>query len=371
MKELYIGLISGTSMDAVDAVLVELSNEQLQLIGCHNEPVPASIQQQIKAIYASGMTSLVDLGMLDAAIGSLFAQAAQSLLQHCQTKPEQVRAIGSHGQTIWHHPIGQQAFSMQIGDANRIAAITNIATVADFRRKDMALGGQGAPLVPAFHEWLFRSKDEDRAILNLGGIANLTCLPANKEAAISGFDTGPSNCLLDEWCSLHQHQPYDANGNWARSGTLNQTLLELCLEDPYFYIPPPKSTGREFFHQQWLASKMIKVAPALTPKDVQRTLIEVTSHSVAHALQRWAPTTKSLFACGGGVHNQCLMESIQAQLPNVRVDTTAALGLDVDYVEACCFAWLAKQRLEGKSVDLASVTGARRNAILGGLYLAG
>ena len=280
--------------------------------------------------------------------------------------PAHVAAIGSHGQTICHRPNGAFPFTLQIGDPSVIAERTGILTVADFRRGDVAAGGQGAPLLPALHAAVLADPAIPRAILNLGGIANLTLLVPGQE--VLGFDTGPANCLLDAWAARHLGTERDNGGAWASSGTVDRDLLARCLDDPYFAAAPPKSTGREVFNLDWLDAR---VHTGIAPADVQATLLALSARTIADALRANAPATREVFACGGGVHNPALMDALRAELPGVRVDTTAALGLDPDFVEAAGFAWLAHARLAGEPGNLPSVTGARRPRVLGADPLSG
>ena len=273
----------------------------------------------------------------------------------------------SHGQTLFHAPAGDPAFSMQSGDANRIAEITGITTVADFRRRDIAAGGQGAPLVPAFHQAIFHDPTTSRAILNIGGIANLTLLPADGKP-VTGFDSGPGNVLLDAWHEKHRHAGFDTNGDWGRSGELHQPLLDQLLDHPYFSRPPPKSTGRELFCLHWLEVILQSGYPDLPAADVQRTLCELTVQSITTSLQQFAADVGQVLVCGGGVHNSLLMQRLGQLLPLCQVESSEKHGLHPDWVEAVAFAWLAKQTLDGNPGNLPSVTGARRPVILGAIH---
>ncbi|MBB5885941.1 anhydro-N-acetylmuramic acid kinase [Xanthomonas sp. LMG 8992] len=363
---LFLGLMSGTSADGIDAALVRFSHDgrpQLQLGRTY-----AWAPQQRAALIALGeggdIASLDALGQLDAEVAIAFAEAALRLLDDAGVAPGAVRAIGSHGQTVRHRPLADPAFTWQLGDGNRIAELTGIATVCDFRRRDVAAGGHGAPLMPAFHAAMLGAAHEDRAVLNLGGIGNLTLLPAH--GAVRGFDTGPANALLDAWCQRHRGQPYDAGGAFAASGEVDAGLLQRLLADPWFALPPPKSTGREQFHLRWLEACLDTPAPA--PAAVQATLLELTAATVADALLAQQPATRQLLVCGGGVHNPLLLARLQARLPGVQVLSTQAQGLDPDYIEAMGFAWLARQTLAGLPGNLPSVTGARGPRILGAIH---
>ncbi len=368
MPEYYLGLMSGTSIDGIDAALVDLSGDIPALLTALTCPWPARLHDRIlETVAAPQSVSLQDAGALDAELGEQFADAALDLIAKAGLQTGQITAIGSHGQTLFHAPGGNPAFSMQAGDANRIAEKTGITTVADFRRRDIAAGGQGAPLVPAFHQALFHDPATSRAVLNIGGMANLTLLPADSKA-ISGFDTGPGNVLLDAWYRKNRQGDYDERGAWAHSGDLNQPLLELLMDYPYFSQPPPKSTGRELFCLQWLENLLQSAHHVLPAADVQRTLAEFTAQTIAGSLEQFGQPVKQVLVCGGGVHNDFLMQCLQAQLPEQRVETTEKYGLHPDWVEAVAFAWLAKQTLEGKPGNIPAVTGANRPVILGAIY---
>ena len=368
-SELYLGLMSGTSADGIDAALVRFEGEgrtlRCELVHGSTFSWDATLRGQLVALGQGADTvSLDDLGMLDGRIALAFAEAALSLLQAAGVPRGRVRAIGSHGQTVRHRPQGDPPFTWQLGDGNVIAERCGIATVADFRRRDVAAGGQGAPLMPAFHAALLGSSNEDRAALNLGGIANFTLLPAAGD--VRGFDTGPANALMDAWCERHTGRPYDADGAFAASGQVNPTLLARLLVDPWFALPPPKSTGREHFHLDWLQARMEDTS--LAPADVQATLLDLTARTIADALHMSQPDTRRVLACGGGVRNPVLMARLAAYLPQAVVESTAAHGLDPDYVEAMGFAWLARETLAGRPGNLPAVTGASGRRVLGTVY---
>jgi anhydro-N-acetylmuramic acid kinase len=370
MSAYYIGLMSGTSVDGIDAVLVDLATNRPVLLAARTTAWEAALREHILAtLNDPTQVSLASLGQLDAALGEAFADAALAITREAGLEPAQIRALGSHGQTLFHAPSASPPFTMQAGDASRIAAKTGITTVADFRRRDIAEGGQGAPLVPAFHQAVFSVPGVSRAILNIGGIANLTLLPADSRPA-SGFDTGPGNVLLDAWVAKHRGQPFDRNGEWAGSGTCCQALLERLLRQPYFQQPPPKSTGRELFNLSWLEHTLTPGFGQLPASDIQATLVELTAVTVATALERSGLPVDEVFVCGGGAHNRFLMQRLAALLPACKIATTEALGLHPDWVEATAFAWLAKRTLDGKPGNLPSVTGARRATILGAIYRA-
>jgi anhydro-N-acetylmuramic acid kinase len=358
---LYLGLISGTSADGIDAALVRFA-PRLEVVAAQTVAYPASVRQRILALaHPAATISLLDFGHLDVEIGACFAAAALELLRTAGLAPRDVTALGSHGQTVCHQPAGSHPFTLQVGDPNVIAERTGIVTVADFRRADVAAGGQGAPLLPALHAAVLADPRVSRAILNLGGIANVSLLVPGQP--VWGFDTGPANCLLDAWSARVRGTPRDDGGAWATSGRVDPSLLCDLLSDPYFALPPPKSSGREVFNLEWLDARL---PVGLDPADVQATLLQLTARSIADALRPHA--VRELYACGGGVHNIALMAALRTTLPRVKVDTTAALGLDPDFVEAVGFAWLARARLENLPGNLPSVTGACGPRILGGVY---
>jgi anhydro-N-acetylmuramic acid kinase len=370
---LFLGLISGTSADGIDAALVRFDGDDPQsrceLVHGKTFAWDAALRARLVELGQGGdMHSLDELGTLDVRIAEAFAAAALSLLHEADVAAADVRALGSHGQTVRHRPHGAALdgsfpFTMQLGDGSVIAERTGITTIADFRRRDVAAGGHGAPLLPALHAALLSSPSEDRAVLNLGGIANLTLLPMHGE--VRGFDTGPANALMDAWCQRHTGNAFDANGDFAASGNVDEALLARLLDDAWFALPPPKSTGREQFHLDWVESKL---AGNESPADVQATLLELSAATVADALRATQHTTKRLLACGGGVHNPRLLARIAARLPGVVVESTAVHGVDPDFIETMGFAWLARQTLLGRPGNLPSVTGARGPRVLGALH---
>ncbi len=366
--DLFIGLMSGTSLDGIDAVVVRFGDSPMpELLASHQHPLPPELRQEMAALTCPGENELARMAAADVRMGRELAEAVRELLALAGIDAADVQAIGSHGQTLRHWPGGDTPTSLQIGDPNIVAERTGITTVADFRRRDMAAGGQGAPLVPAFHAAVFRHPEEPRAILNLGGIANLTLLPADPDAPVRGFDTGPGNALMDAWIARHRNRPHDAEGQWAASGKVRSDLLAALLADVYFRAPPPKSTGRDHFHLDWAARQWPKL-DELLPADVMATFLELTAVSVRDALEAHAPETRRLLVCGGGVHNTRLLQRLQALLPGLPLESTARHGLDPDWVEAVAFAWLARERLAGRPGNLPSVTGAGRGVILGAIY---
>ena len=360
--EYFIGLMSGTSLDSIDAVLVSFTPD-IQLHTHLNHPLHQELRQQILRLTQPDHDEIERMGRLDIALAETFAEAVHALLQQAGVTAGQVCAIGSHGQTIRHRP--SAGFSLQIGDPNTIAERTGITTVADFRRRDLAAGGQGAPLVPAFHEALFRSSKRDRVIVNLGGMANITLLPADPASPVIGYDTGPANVLMDSWIEHHKGTGYDRNGSWAASGKVDPELLSLLLAHPFFQAPPPKSTGREDFNRDWIEQILGRLEQTPVPADVQATLLELTATTLCNAIRSHCLMRPEIYLCGGGSHNRQLVERIRAQLPDCPIDSTAALGLAPDWVEAVAFAWFAMRTLRQQTSSLPEVTGARGARILG------
>jgi anhydro-N-acetylmuramic acid kinase len=360
----YLGLMSGTSMDAIDAALVDFDVSPLRIVAVSATAFEANLKRRIaKILDSADSVALDELGQIDVELARAFAEAARALLRDVGISAGRVTAIGSHGQTLRHRPDLPVPFTWQIGDPNTLTEMTGITVVADFRRRDVAAGGQGAPLLPVFHDQVFRSSDEDRVIANLGGIANVTIL--RRDTTVTGFDTGPANRLLDAWISLHRGADFDAGGAWAGTGRCDDTLLGQLLEEPYLALSPPKSTGRELFNMPWLENKLGLFSRR--PEDVQATLQQYTAVTVAAAVRKHAPGA-ALYACGGGAHNAGLLDAIAREVAPNPVATTAALGLDPDYVEAVAFAWFAHRTLEGLTSSAGSVTGAAGARILGGVY---
>lgn len=367
----FIGLMSGTSLDAVDAVLVEWAESDLRVLAHHSEPIPDALRAELVVLCQPGEITgdPVDrIGAADRQMGELLADAVAALLVAAGIPADRIAAIGSHGQTIRHRPpddATSHPFTLQIGDPNCLAARTGIVTVADFRRRDIALGGQGAPLVPPFHAAAFRHPEIDRAVVNVGGIANVTLLPAS--GAPTGFDVGPGNCLLDAWTRRHLGRPYDDAGAWASAHAPDAELLRELLQHPFFARTPPKSTGREDFHLAWLDAQL-QAFPHLDPGVVQATLLALTATAIARALEQYSSASE-IYLCGGGACNRALLEELARRVRPRTVATTAALGLDPQWVEAAAFAWLARETLAGRPGNLPAVTGARRATVLGGIYL--
>jgi anhydro-N-acetylmuramic acid kinase len=356
----YVGLMSGTSMDGIDAALVDFGEHRCDVRATLSARYPDELSKALLQASRTPAECTIDVvGNLDRWVGECFRDAALALLVQNDVSAVEVTAIGSHGQTLRHQPRAARPFSLQIGDPNIIATGTGITTVADFRRADIALGGEGAPLAPAFHQWLFADEDANRAVLNIGGIANVTLLLASS-STVKGFDTGPGNTLLDSQSRQHLKKSYDEDGAWAAEGTVSEELLEQLLSDKYFSLPPPKSTGFEYFNAHWLKSKAV---------DIQATLAELSARSIASAILEHAPEVSEVLVCGGGVHNRDLMQRLTTCLADITVASTENHGLHPDWVEAAAFAWLAKRRLEGKPGNLPEVTGAGRAEVLGALYM--
>lgn len=374
----YIGLMSGTSIDGVDVALVDFSDNGCHLLASYIHPIATELKQKISDLSSTRTTKQPDainrielMAQVDVEMGHVFADAVNKLLTNNNLESEQICAIGSHGQTIRHRPNNPAPFTLQIGDANIIAEKTCITTIADFRRADIAAGGQGAPLAPAFHIAILGSEKENRIILNLGGIANITYLPKKRNQEVIGFDTGTANTLLDAWFTKSNpssSKDYDTDSNFAQKGKVNSTLLKNMLGDPYFRLPFPKSTGREYFCLNWLEQKLVKIDEQITAEDVQRTLVDLTTQTIANELTKLNISDAQIYACGGGMHNRFLLEILSKKV-NKQIFTTNVLGIDGDYLEAMTFAWLAKQRLARKPGNLPSVTGSKKEKKLGAIYL--
>jgi anhydro-N-acetylmuramic acid kinase len=365
MKEVYIGLMSGTSLDGIDAIAIDFSQSVPETLAWRYIPFDTALKQTLDAMLQPGWQgTLHDLGHIDALLGEAYATAVNLLIEESDLSREVIHAIGSHGQTAFHSPDSSPAFSMQLGDPNRIAHLTGITVVSDFRRRDIAAGGQGAPLVPAFHKDIFYSPSENRVILNIGGIANITHLSSSQP--IAGFDTGPGNILMDTWIHRHKQVEFDRDGRWAASGQVNEELLAAMLRESFFQLPPPKSTGRELFNLDWLQQfPGIDTQPA---EDVQATLAELTARSISNAIHHYAPDTEAVYVCGGGAYNKHLMARLQATLDGCRLADIKTLGLEAERIEAMAFAWLARRTMMKLHGNLPEVTGAEKELILGGIY---
>jgi anhydro-N-acetylmuramic acid kinase len=364
MKRLYIGLMSGTSLDGVDVAIVDFNSNTPILVSTFFQPYPKELLSALITICGETQLRFDDFGSLDAQLGSFYAKSVSQSLAKANLEPADIIAIGSHGQTIQHSPHTSPAYSLQIGDANRIAENTGITVVADFRRRDIAAGGQGAPLVPAFHKALFQSTTDSLAIVNIGGISNVTFLNKNVDNPVIGFDCGPGNTLMNEWCRLHFDTSFDKSGGLAQAGQVNTDLLNSLLSDPYFSKPYPKSTGPEYFNINWLNTHLDK-HPTNTNNTLS-TLCELSAECISRSLNM-LPSTDEALVCGGGVHNDFLMQRL-ATLCSFPVTSTQSHDIDPDWVEAMAFAWLAKQTIEGKPGNIPSVTGAEKPVVLGAIY---
>ena len=359
---LYIGVMSGTSLDGLDIALIE-QDAAIKLIATHYIPMPDGLRAELLGLCTSGPDEIARSAMAQQHWVTLAAQGIHALLDQNNLKPQDIRAIGSHGQTIRHEPA--RGFTVQIGNPALLTELTGITVVSDFRSRDVAAGGQGAPLVPAFHEALFDERGGNRAVLNVGGFSNLSLIEADKPVA--GFDCGPGNVLLDAWIHQQRGEHFDRDGQWAASGKVEPQLLHALLSDPFFLTKGPKSTGREVFNLGWLQQHLARM-PAFAPQDIQATLLELTALTIVESLQAAQPQTKTLLVCGGGAHNSALMKRLAALLPSTQVSSTANHGADPDWVEAMAFAWLAHCCLEGIAANRPSVTGARGLRVLGAIY---
>ena len=371
--QLFIGIMSGTSLDGVDAALCAFSGTGCKVLATHFLPYSAELKTELLTLHFPSENELENTAITANKLAHLYAQAVNELLKTNGLEAAQIKAIGCHGQTVRHRP--ELGFTLQIGNNALLAELTHITVVADFRSRDIAAGGHGAPLVPAFHQAIFgsatlSSKTKNRAIVNIGGIANISYLPANGAGTgfkhIVGFDSGPGNMLLDSWAKLKLGKDYDANGDWAASGVVHESFLAHMLAEPYFALPPPKSTGRDLFNDVWLQRHILY--PHCRPQDIARTLVELTAQTIHQALSQHCPALDEVYVCGGGAHNALLMQRLSEMLGNITLAQTNALGVDVDWVEAAAFAWLAKQMLENKPGNLPEVTGAEGLRVLGAIY---
>ena len=367
MDGYFIGLMSGTSVDGIDAVLLKTSQRQIHLSEKLHLEFDSSTRSTIETLCQNSRSEISTAATVDAQLGKLYAEAVNALILKSGIRKDDVVAIGSHGQTIAHFPEAENPYTLQIGDPNKIAFLTGITTVADFRRKDTAAGGEGATLVPLFHQQIFNTDNRYKVAVNIGGISNITYLPRSDSEDVIGFDTGPGNRLLDLWCQLSTGSPFDDNGSFAKSGTINKLLLDRMLAEPYFTKAYPKSTGRELFNQAWLDSHLSD-QPSISQPDIQATLTELTAISITKGIDQLPEACGEIIICGGGAFNSYLIERIAVHNPASTVVTSDKYGIEPQWVEASAFAWLAKQTLEGKPGNIASVTGASGNVILGGIY---
>ncbi|WP_407434920.1 anhydro-N-acetylmuramic acid kinase [Lelliottia sp.] len=360
----YIGVMSGTSLDGVDVVLAAIDENMVAQQASLTWPIPVALKEAILSICQGQQLTLSQLGQLDVRLGALFGDAVLALMHQENLHPQDIVAIGCHGQTVWHEPTGDAPHSLQIGDNNQIVAKTGVTVVGDFRRRDIALGGQGAPLVPAFHEALLAHPVERRMVLNIGGIANLSMLIPGQP--VRGYDTGPGNMLMDAWIWRQRRMAYDKDALWAREGKVIIPLLQTFLSDPYFAAPAPKSTGREYFNYGWLERQLAQF-PGLAAQDVQATLVELTAMSISEQVQL-SGGCERLLVCGGGSRNPLVMARLAGLLPGTEVTTTDEAGISGDDMEALAFAWLAWRTVAGLPGNLPSVTGAREASVLGAIY---
>lgn len=363
-RQLYIGLMSGTSLDGIDiALLAAGDDDQFELLDTLEYSLPPKLREVVHGLCLPGSDEISKLGKADRELAMCYADACQMLLKNNALSADQISAIGCHGQTIRHSPNTEIAFTLQIGDPNTVAMLTQITTVADFRRRDIAAGGQGAPLAPLFHEAFFASKIHNRAIINIGGIANISVL--NTKNDLLGYDSGPGNVLMDEWINKHEGKPYDHQGKWASTGTVDQDLLSRLMEEPFFTAPHPKSTGRELFNLRWLEQHL---KGDEEPADVQATLLELTAQSIATEIKNAQEPIQTVYLCGGGTYNTQLALRLETLMYPAVLATTKVLGIEPEWVEAAGFAWLAKQTLEAKAVKTRTVTGAKENQVLGAIF---
>ncbi len=367
MKEYYIGIMSGTSLDGIDTVLVEFKQKKPFIIHSLFQPFSVEVKEQLKTLVQTPQTQLKPLGELGTQLGKCYACSVNALLKEAKLSAEQVSAIGCHGQTIFHSPEGNTPFTMQIGDGAVLHAETNIPVVNDFRSIDVAQGGQGAPLVPAFHRFIMQNEETDRVVLNLGGIANISILWKDNTKPSLGFDTGPGNTLMDLWIQLHQQTAYDEKGKWAATGSVRDDLLNQMLQDPYFRLAPPKSTGREAFNLHWLKNHLSKLTYEIRPEDTQRTLVQLTAQTISNDIKVHGPSKGEIWICGGGSKNTFLINQIQQLCSEFIVKDTAEIDIHPDFMEAVAFAWLARQRLKREKIDLTQITGARKPSLLGNI----
>lgn len=363
---LFIGVMSGTSFDGIDVAIVDFQADRFEVIATHFMPYPAALRQQLILLSRQCQASFAELGALDVTLGEYYAKACLSVLDKASVKPKEVCAIGCHGQTLYHSPTGPNPFSWQLGDANVLYARTGITTIVDFRGMDVAVGGEGAPLAPGFHAEYFSSSDESRAIVNIGGIANVTLL--STQMPVIGFDTGPGNVLMDLWASTHFQVNYDKNGRIASQHPYDPGLLAQMLADPYFQLSPPKSTGREAFNLAWIEKQLRRIDTSIPPGRVLSTLCELTAVSISMGIHQHHFRPKGIYLCGGGAHNATLVSRLQHLTKHAVVTNTSALGLDPDWVEAVTFAWLAQCTLAKKAGNIRGVTGATRDMVLGAVY---
>jgi len=369
MADLFIGLMSGTSLDGVDGVLVDLSTAPLSVRAHASAALAPALKAELLALNQAGNNELHRAALAANALMRVYADVVAQLLSSASATPSQITAIGAHGQTVRHQPQMHDGtgYTLQLANPALLAELTGIEVVADFRSRDLAAGGQGAPLVPAFHQAMFGKTGQTVAVLNIGGMANLTILGSRQAEDVLGFDCGPGNALMDAWCQRHQGLPFDADGGWAASGRVHTDLLNTLLTEPFFALPPPKSTGRDLFNRNWL-ERQLKRFDDVKPVDVQATLTELTASTCASCVRTYGFDSDQLIVCGGGAFNAHLMARLQALLPSTVVTRSDAHGLQSQQVEATAFAWLARKTIRREALDLKSITGTRGARVLGAIY---
>ncbi len=364
MAEIYIGLMSGTSADSVDCAVLDLSSEEIKVLSCKNFEIPKGLKADIIQASQSERIEQELVNSLNFRMAEVLVDSVKKIITDSNIGVEDIKAIGSHGQTIKHEPRSETPYTLQIGDPQKISDDLNITTVGNFRSDDIRAGGEGAPLTPVFHNKVFGNDGKRKAIVNIGGITNVTAL---NYPELIGFDTGPGNCLMDCWSRIHNVGDYDDKGSWASSGTINNSLLGLMMKDEYFSRKYPKSTGPDYFNLEWIKENLLRLPEKIPTEDVQATLVQVTVISLIESINFLNLSNKHIFLCGGGVHNDFLCGEINKQT-KAGVTTTLELGIDPDYVEAICFGWLAKQRIENRGFNLSKITGSMGKVYLGRIY---
>ena len=364
MAEIYVGLMSGTSADSIDCATLDLSSEEIKVINCKNFEIPMDLKKDIIQSSQSEKIEQELIDDLDFRMAEVLADSVKKIISDSNIEAKDIKAIGSHGQTIKHEPKSETPYTLQIGDPQKISNDLDITTVGNYRHDDIEAGGEGAPLTPVFHKTVFGSDKKRKVIVNIGGITNITAL---NYPELIGFDTGPGNCLMDCWSRINNVGDYDDRGSWAASGTINRSLLEVMMQDKYFSRKYPKSSGPDYFSHEWIQENLLRLSKEILAEDVQATLAQVTVISLIESINFLNLSNENIYLCGGGVHNDFLCSEINKQ-SKARVSTTLELGIDPDYVEAICFGWLAKQRIENKSFDLSEITGSKGEVYLGRIY---
>ena len=364
MADIYIGLMSGTSADSIDCAALDLSSEEIKVLSCKNFEISKDLKEDIIQSAQSAKIEKELIDNLDFRMAELLVNSVREIISDLDIETKEIKAIGSHGQTIKHEPKSETPYTLQVGDPQKISNDLNITTVGNFRHDDIGAGGEGAPLTPVFHNKVFGNDRKRKAIVNIGGITNITAIDYPE---LIGFDTGPGNCLMDSWSRIHNIGNYDDKGSWASSGTINPSLLGAMMEEEYFLRKYPKSTGTDYFNHEWINKNLFKLREQIPAEDVQATLVQVTVVSLIESINSLNLSNENIYLCGGGVHNDFLCSEINKQI-KARVTTTLELGIDPDYVEAICFGWLAKQRIETKSFNLSKITGSKGEVYLGRIY---